>query len=205
MLTPSSKRQINGPALTKQGGFTLLEVMIAVLVFAIGMLTTASLQLTSKRANYESLQRTTASHLAFDMLERIRANTAALNNYTGGAQVVVGGGTRGAEPVPNCDSEADACTAGNVAVHDLWQWEQMIDGATEVNGAAATGGLVSPTACIRGPAGGGAGTFTIAIAWRGVSELENPAADACGSATGLYGANNEFRRVMVVRTFIGPF
>ena len=45
----------------QQGGITLLEVMIAVLVFAIGMLTTASLQLTSKRANYESLQRTTAS------------------------------------------------------------------------------------------------------------------------------------------------
>ncbi len=189
----------------RQQGFTLLEVMIAVLVFAIGMLTTASLQLTSKRANYESLQRTTASHLAFDMLERIRANTGALNTYTGGAQLILGGGTRGAEPAPDCDSVADACTSADVALHDLWQWEQMIDGATEISGGVATGGLVSPTACVRGPAGGGAGTFSIAIAWRGVAELENPAADACGAGTGLYGANNEFRRVLVVRTFVAPF
>jgi type IV pilus assembly protein PilV len=188
-----------------QGGFTLLEVMIAVLVFAIGMLTTASLQLTAKRANYESLQRTTASQLAFDMLERIRANTAAMNIYTGGGQLVLGGGSRGAEPAPNCDSVADACTAGDVAVNDLWQWEQLIDGATEVSGGAATGGLVSPTACVRGPAGGAAGTYVVAIAWRGVSELENPVIDDCGSGSGLYGANDELRRVVVVRTFVGPF
>ena len=189
----------------QQGGFTLLEVMIAVLVFAIGMLTTASLQLTSKRANYESLQRTTAGHLAFDMLERIGANTGALNTYIGGAQLVLGNGTRGAEPVPDCDSVADACTSGDVAIHDLWQWEQLVDGATETSGGASTGGLVSPTACVRGPAGGGGGTYTIAVAWRGVSDLQNPIIDACGSATGLYGDNNEFRRVLVVRSFIGPF
>jgi type IV pilus assembly protein PilV len=188
-----------------EGGFTLLEVMIAVLVFAIGMLTTASLQLMAKRANYESLQRTTASHLAFDMLERIRANTGAMNMYTGGGQLLLGGGSRGAEPAPNCDSVADACTAGDVALVDLWQWEQLIDGATEVSGGAATGGLVSPTACIRGPAGGAAGTYVVAIAWRGVSELENPVIDNCGSGTGLYGANDELRRVVVVRTFVGPF
>jgi type IV pilus assembly protein PilV len=201
----NSRSHPNCAARDKQGGFTLLEVMIAVLVFAIGMLTTASLQLTSKRANYESLQRTTAGHLAFDMLERIRANTGALNTYIGGAQLVLGNGTRGAEPVPDCDSVADACTSGDVAIHDLWQWEQIVDGATETSGGAATGGLVSPTACVRGPVGGGGGTYTIAIAWRGVSELQNPVIDACGSATGLYGDNNEFRRVLVVRSFIGPF
>jgi type IV pilus assembly protein PilV len=193
------------PDCRRQGGFTLLEVMIAVLVFAIGMLTTASLQLTSKRANYEALQRTTASHLAFDMLERIRANTAAMNTYTGGAQIVLGGGTRGAEPAPNCDSIADGCTSIDVAIHDLWQWEQMVDGATEINGGTATGGLVSPTACVRGPAGGVAGTYTIAVAWRGVSELEDPTVDPCGSGTGQYGANNEFRRVLVIQTFVAPF
>jgi type IV pilus assembly protein PilV len=202
MLKSTGRQPSNRRA---QAGFTLLEVMIAVLVFAIGMLTTASLQLVAKRANYESLQRTTASQLAFDMLERIRANSAAMNSYTGGGELVLGGGTRGAEPVPNCDSVADACTAGDVALNDLWQWEQLVDGATEVSGGAGTGGLVSPTACIRGPAGGVAGTYTVAIAWRGVSELEDPVIDNCGSGSGLYGANNELRRVVVVRTFVGPF
>ena len=187
----------------REGGFTLLEVMIALLVFAIGMLTTASLQLEAKRANYESLQRTTASQLAFDMLERIRANTGAMVTYVGGGELVLGGGTRGAEPAPKCDSVADACTATDVALVDLWQWEQLVDGATETSAGAATGGLVSPTACIRGP--GAAGTYTVAIAWRGVNELQDPIADPCGNGTGRYGADNELRRVMVVNTFIGPF
>lgn len=193
------------PSRRSQAGFTLLEVMIAVLVFAFGLLTTASLQLLAKRANYESLQRTTASHLAFDMLERIRANTAAMNNYTGGGQVVLGNGSRGGEPAPNCDSTADGCTSADVALYDLWQWEQLVDGATETRAGTATGGLVSPTACVRGPAGGGAGTYTVAIAWRGVTELVDPVLDNCGAGTGLYGPNNTLRRVIMVRTFVGPF
>ena len=52
------------PASRSQGGFTLLEVMIALLIFGVGLLSVAALQGVSKRANYEALQRTTASYLA---------------------------------------------------------------------------------------------------------------------------------------------
>lgn len=188
----------------RQRGFTLLEAMIALLIFGVGLLTVASLQAVAKRANYEAIQRTTASHLAFDMLERMRANANALDFYYGAGEVVLGGGARGAEPVPDCDNPADGCLSADLAIHDLWEWETRLDGATEVSGGTNTGGLVSPTACIRGPAAGGAGVHTIAIAWRGVTELTNPTADTCGDASGLYGAANEFRRVLVIQTFISP-
>jgi len=50
--------------------------------------------------------------------------------------------------------------------------------------------------------GGESGIYTVAIAWRGKAALSNPTASTCGSATGLYGANNEYRRLLVFSTFI---
>ena len=63
----------------RQRGFTLLEVMIALLIFGVGVLSVAALQGVAKRANYEAIQRTTATQLAFDLLERMRANASGLN------------------------------------------------------------------------------------------------------------------------------
>lgn len=188
-----------------QDGFTLLEVLVAVLIFGVGLLTVASLQVVAKRANYEAVQRTAAAHLAFDLMERMRANSAGLDFYTSaGGSVTLGRGSRGGEPAPDCDAPADGCTSADLAVHDLWAWEQLLDGATEVSGGASTGGLVSPTACVTAPAGGAGapGIYTVAIAWRGTSELTNPGGNACGEDTGLYGASNEFRRLLVLQTFI---
>jgi len=183
-----------------QRGFTLLEVMVALLIFGVGLLTVAALQSVSKRANYEALQRTTASFLAMDMLERMRVNKNRLNFYTQG-NMQLGGGTR---PVPAtlCTSLGDNCDGIDMARADLYLWEQLLDGVAEDLGGNATGGLVSPTACLDGPGGGGTGVYTVAIAWRGVTELTNPAADDCGDKSGLYGANNEFRRVLVISAFI---
>lgn len=189
----------NGAA-SGQRGFTLLEVMVALLIFGVGLLTVAALQSVSKRANYEALQRTTASFLAMDMLERMRVNKRRLNFYIQG-NMELGGGTR---PVPGslCTSLGDNCDGIDIARADLYLWEQLLDGVAEDLGGNATGGLVSPTACLDGPGGGGTGVYTIAIAWRGVTELTNPAADDCGDDTGLYGADNEFRRVLVISAFI---
>ena len=40
------------------------------------------------------------------------------------------------------------------------------------------------------------------IAWRGVTELTDPAANDCGADSGLYGDNNEFRRVLVISSYV---
>jgi hypothetical protein len=80
----------------------------------------------------------------------------------------------------------------------------MLDTGMESIGGAGTGGLVEPSACITGPAGGGAGVYAVTIVWRGVTELVDPALNACGAGTGLYGAANAFRRMVVIQTFIDP-
>lgn len=182
----------------RQTGITLVEVMITLLVVSVGLLAVASLQLLSKRSNYDAAQRTTAAQLADDLMERMRANPGALITYT--AVGSIGGGTL-SQPDPLCTNGV-VCTPEELATYDLWQWEQQLDGISVTSGGEATGGLVSPIACLAGPGFGGTGTYTLAIAWRGLTDATNPVTESCGEGSGNYGDGDEYRRVLVMRTFI---
>ena len=186
----------------RQRGFSLIEVLVTTVILSIGVLGVAGLNAFSQRASFESVQRSTAAELAYTLLEDMRANSGALNVYL--AAATVGGGSRGAEPAPTCDVIAAPCTPTEFATHSLWEWEQMLDTGMEISAGAGTGGLVAPTACIVGPAGGVAGVYTVTIVWRGVTQLIDPALNACGAGTGLYGAGNNLRRMVVVQSFIDP-
>lgn len=185
----------------RQQAFSLLEMLVSLLIFSIGLLAIAGLQIMSKQANYESLQRTTASQIANGLLEDMRTNGDGWAVYVAAAPL--GGGSRGAEPVPSCGPGAE-CNAAQKAAHDLWFWERVLDGSLETTAGAAAGGLLLPTLCITGPAAGGAGIYMVTIAWRGTASLTNTMANACGAATGSYGANNEFRRIVQIPTYIDP-
>lgn len=185
-----------------QSGFSLVEILVTTVILGIGVLGVTGLTAYSKRAAFETVQRSTATELAFALLEDMRANSTALDVYVGAG--TLGRGSRGAEPAPTCDTAGSPCTAAELAAHGLWAWEQMLDTGLESVDGAATGGLVQATACIDGPATGEAGTYSVTIAWRGVTELTDPAANTCGDGTGLYGANNEYRRMVVLQTYIDP-
>lgn len=183
-----------------QAGFGLVEILVTILVLAVGLLSAASLQLLSKRSNYDSAQRTSAAHLAQDLLERMRSNSTALGSYIPGGDL--GGDTLGDAPPVDCANAGVDCMPEDVAAYDLWQWEELLDGELENSAGEATGGLVAPTACLTGPDFGGTGTYSIAIAWRGMTELDDPAIDDCGAGEDKYGDGDRYRRVLVVRTFL---
>ncbi|MBI5780285.1 MAG: type IV pilus modification protein PilV [Rhodocyclales bacterium] len=64
---------------SKSSGFSLLEVLIAVLVLAVGLLGVAALQLNGLKNNQSALQRSLATALAYSMMDSMRANrTSAL-------------------------------------------------------------------------------------------------------------------------------
>lgn len=63
-----------------QRGFTLLEVMVAVFVLAVGLLGMAHLQITSLKHNQSAEYRSQAALFAADMLDRMRANREAAQN-----------------------------------------------------------------------------------------------------------------------------
>jgi type IV pilus assembly protein PilV len=58
----------------KQSGFTLVEVLVAMLVLAIGLLGLAGLMTSSLRNNLSASHRTQATWLAYDIIDRMRAN-----------------------------------------------------------------------------------------------------------------------------------
>jgi type IV pilus assembly protein PilV len=184
-----------------QRGYSLLELLVTLLVFSVGMLAVAGLQTVSKQANYEGMQRTTAAHVAYGLLEDMRVNGDAIDIYRAAGEI--GEGSRGDEPAPNC-STGSPCNSAQQANHDLWVWEQMLDGNLETSGGAGAGGLLLPRLCISGPALGGAGLYQVTIVWHGSAAMTNAIDDACGLLTGNYGANNEFRRIMRIPTYIDP-
>jgi type IV pilus assembly protein PilV len=185
----------------KLHGFSLLELLIALVVFSIGLLAIAGLQTVAKQSNFEAVQRTTAAQVANGLLEDMRTNGNGIDIYAGAPDL--GGGAAGAEPVPNC-RDGNECNAAQKAAHDLWFWEQVLDGNLETNGGIGAGGLVLPTLCVTGPAGGGAGVYTVTIVWRGTASITSNVANPCGAASGNYGAQNEFRRVLAIPTYIDP-
>ncbi len=63
-----------------QGGFTLIEVMVALVIFTISLLGLAGLQAAALRDNHVANQNTVATQLAEDMAERLRANPTGVSN-----------------------------------------------------------------------------------------------------------------------------
>ncbi|MGI9308626.1 MAG: type IV pilus modification protein PilV [Gammaproteobacteria bacterium] len=185
-----------------QYGFSLLELLVSLVIFSIGLLGIAGLQVISKQANYEGQQRTMASQVAYALLEDMRTNGVGIGVYTAAADL--GGGTLTGLPVSNCRDPNTPCSAAQKAVHDIWYWERVVDGVQETGVEGSAGGVVSPTICIDGPAGGVAGMYAVSIAWRGNADMSNPDLSQCGAGSGKYGAGDSFRRVLQVATFIDP-
>ena len=184
----------------RQRGFSLIEVLVSTVVFGIGVLGITSLNAVSKRSSYQSVQRSSAAQLSFALLEDMRSNAGALAVYLAAGDL--GRGSQGVEPTPLCDDPALPCTAAELATHNLWGWEQLLDGNLERSGGVGVGGLITPTGCIRGPAGGVTGMYTVTVAWLGSVQIASPGPNNCG--TGLYGPGNVFRRTVVLRSYIDP-
>lgn len=65
----------------RQCGVSLLEVLVALLVVAVGVLGAVELQTKALRFNASAAYQTQASFLAYDMLDRMRANPGELSSY----------------------------------------------------------------------------------------------------------------------------
>lgn len=77
----------------RQRGFTLIEVLVTVLILAIGLLGLAGLQTTALRSNHSAYLRSQATVLAYDIVDRMRANRNAA--LAGQYNSSIGGGASG--------------------------------------------------------------------------------------------------------------
>lgn len=67
----------------RQGGFSLIEALIALLILAVGLLGFALLQTMNLRFTQSAQQRTQATDLAYDLLDQMRANRSQAAWYAG--------------------------------------------------------------------------------------------------------------------------
>ncbi|MFP4294723.1 MAG: type IV pilus modification protein PilV [Halothiobacillaceae bacterium] len=61
----------------RQGGVTMIEVLIAIVVLSIGLLGMAALQSSAVSMNHSAYLRSQATNLAYDISDRMRANREA--------------------------------------------------------------------------------------------------------------------------------
>ncbi len=65
----------------QQKGLSLIEVLISVFILAVGLLGLAAMQLQSLKYTQGSQWRSQANFLAYDIVERIRANRPSVADY----------------------------------------------------------------------------------------------------------------------------
>ncbi|MBT8132049.1 MAG: type IV pilus modification protein PilV [Gammaproteobacteria bacterium] len=112
--------------MNRLSGFTLIEVLVALVVLSIGLLGIAALQIDSVRTGYSALQRTHAVNLAADMADRIRANPNS--NYEVDPDLAT---TPTNVCVDTFNNQAPGnCTPNQMAIYDVWEWRNALNPAT---------------------------------------------------------------------------
>lgn len=101
----------------RQAGFNLIEVLVALLVLAVGLLGLAALQNFSLGATHQSYQRTQATIVIQEIIDRMRANPAA----SLGGLYSLAAYTR-TPPGIGSDCAAVSCTPADLANYDMARW-----------------------------------------------------------------------------------
>lgn len=101
----------------RTGGATLIEVLVAMLILAGGILGMNALQTSSLKSNQNSYMRVLANTYSLDIVERMRSNEQATQ-----ADVYD-------DPTPSltasCLTQA-GCSASQMAAHDVAEWEALV-------------------------------------------------------------------------------
>jgi type IV pilus assembly protein PilV len=133
-----------------QLGYGLVESMVSIFVVSIGFLGFAGLQVKGLASANDSLFRTKAIYLSYQMADRVRANLPAVQ--AGSYNSLSGTGSS-----PGCITTN--CTAAQVAQNDFYEW------STEVAAVLPTGqGTICKTSAETACDGAG-NNYAVTLTW----------------------------------------
>ncbi|MET0986540.1 MAG: type IV pilus modification protein PilV [Steroidobacteraceae bacterium] len=149
-----------------QFGTSLIEVLVTIVILAIGMLGLAGLQTRLGVSEMESYQRAQALVLLQDMANRIATNRAHALDYVTGTDASL--------------PKDGVCPAsvGTRQEIDATQWCNALQGAAEISGGSKAGAMIGARGCIEELPNN---EYLITVAWQGVTPVASPPASvACG-------------------------
>lgn len=126
-------KKIGYQSCKSQRGFTLLEVLVTMVVLSLGLLGYAGLQMASLKNSASAYQRSQATILAYDIIDRLRANRAQA--IGGGYNIAIGAAGAGAgvagldlvdwkvlvgNALPGGDAAINVDGTGNVLIQIQW-------------------------------------------------------------------------------------
>ncbi|WP_158583819.1 type IV pilus modification protein PilV [Salinibius halmophilus] len=106
----------------RHSGFGLIEVLVALLVIAVGVIGLMSLQTYTLQQAKEAEYYNRANFLAKDMFERMRANFNAVNPASGSPGYQITLNSEVSSPGRDCSNPSNRCTASQMANWDLFHW-----------------------------------------------------------------------------------
>lgn len=147
----------------RAAGFTLLEILVAIVVLAFGMLALARGIGRASQEELEAFQRSQAMLLAHEMADRINNNRKEALQYVGGY-------------VPAAEEE-DCAGAPTLVARDACQWRNRLLGVDTLDADRTIGAPLAARGCVINPA---PNVYVVAVAWQGVLGTEAPDS-ACGA------------------------
>lgn len=169
--------------LRRQGGFSMIEVLVTLLILLLGLLGLAGLIRQSQSSEMESYQRVQALILLRDMAERINTNRPSAAAYVTGTTAPLG------------TSSSESCTnPSNVVAIDRCLWDAALKGAAETSGTSKVGAMLGGRGCVTSPS---TDEYLIQVVWQGLSATAAPPSSIlCGKDT--YGDDKNRRAVTTV-------
>lgn len=162
-------------------GFTMIEILVALLILTVGLLGLVGMQAMAQRAEVESYQRAQAMVLMTDIVDRINTNRKAISCYAITTDQDAGTPFIGAPAASgtystgsfSCPALATLPNAVTRAALDVQLIEAMMLGASETKGTSKVGAMIGARACIGFDSA--AQAYTVAIAWQGLTRTYSPA------------------------------
>lgn len=178
-----------------QKGFSLLEVLVSIVILAIGLLGLAGLQTKANEIEMEAYQRSVALMLVQDMADRVSAGRKYVDTFKTQSLVTYGVG----------DGQPTACADTADVSAQLCEWSNAMKGAAEATAKGNIGAPIGMRGCLISipPTDGALGEFFVVGVWQGLMPTASPPANTPGAqcaADVVFGAG--LRRAVVTRVLI---